>query len=156
MKALIEVFTEDIELPWRGIDEMWLSALGGKICGALALRNAVISLIMTNDEYIKEINKKYRKKNAPTDVISFAYMEDMEDEDPFPHGETETEELGDIYISLERAAEQSFEYGVSLKDEVKRLLIHGILHLTGYDHEKSEEEGGIMRAKEDELFEIMS
>jgi len=153
MKALFEVFTEDVELPWRDIDRGWLLALTGSICGILAIENVSLSVIMTNDECIRKINREYRKKDLPTDVISFAYM--MDDDDDFPRAEDGMEELGDVYISLERAAEQSLEYGVSLKDELKRLLIHGILHLIGYDHEKSVEEENIMQAKEEEIFALI-
>ena len=149
MKAESEVFTENIELPWRDIDEGWLLTLAEKICEFLVIEDVRLSLIMTNDEYIREINKKYRKKDSPTDVTSFAYMDD---EDDFPNIEGAADELGDIYISLERANEQALEYGVTLKEELKRLLIHGILHLIGFDHEKSAEEENIMQAKEEEIF----
>ena len=150
MKA-IEVFTEEIEFPWKDIDENWLIKIGESICEKLFLSNVTISLIMTSNEYIKNVNRDYRKKDTPTDVISFAYREE-----PFPQGDEEIEELGDIYISLERALEQSVEYEVTLKEEVKRLLIHGILHLIGYDHETSPKDEETMRAKEDELFESVS
>ena len=148
---VIEVFTEEIEFPWKDIDENWLIKIGESICEKLLLSNVTISLIMTSDEYIKNINRDFRKKDTPTDVISFAYREE-----PFPQGDEEIEELGDIYISLERALEQSVEYEVTLKEEVKRLLIHGILHLIGYDHETSPKDEETMRAKEDELFESVS
>ena len=148
---VIEVFTEEIEFPWKDIDENWLIKIGESICEKLFLSNVTISLIMTSNEYIKNVNRDYRKKNTPTDVISFAYREE-----PFPQGDEEIEELGDIYISLERALEQSVEYEVTLKEEVKRLLIHGILHLIGYDHETSPKDEETMRAKEDELFESVS
>ena len=150
MKA-IEVFTEEIEFPWKDIDENWLIKIGESICEKLLLSNVTISLIMTSNEYIKNINRDFRKKDTPTDVISFAYREE-----PFPQAEEEIEELGDIYISLERALEQSVEYEVTLKEEVKRLLVHGILHLIGYDHETSPKDEETMRAKEDELFESIS
>lgn len=147
----IEIFTEEIKLPWQDVDETWLSSLGEKLCAELLLTNVTISLIVTNDEYIRGVNKDYRKKDSPTDVISFAYREE-----PFPQVDGEIEELGDIYISLERAAEQAEEYEVSLKDEIKRLLIHGTLHLLGYDHESSPQDEELMRAREDELFEAVN
>lgn len=145
----IEVFTEELELPWREINEDWTCSLGEKVCSLLDLDKVTISVIFTTDSFIHGINRDYRKKDMPTDVISFAYREDR-----FPGEEMEEiEELGDIYISLERAAVQAVEYEVSLQDEVKRLLIHGILHLVGYDHERSPEDEEIMRGKEDEIFE---
>jgi len=152
MKAALEIFTEGIEFPWRGVDEDWLSALAENICGILAIKDVSLSLIMTNDEYIREINREYRKKDLPTDVLSFAYMDDG---DSFPHTGEGMDELGDIYISLEMAAKQSLEYGVTLRDELKRLLIHGMLHLIGYDHEKSIEEKNSMQTKEEEIFALV-
>ena len=91
------------------------------------------------------INKEYREKDAPTDVISFAYNED-EDNGGF------YEVLGDIIISLERVEEQSGEYGHSYEREFYYVLTHGILHLLGYDH--IEEDDKIeMRQKEEEILE---
>jgi probable rRNA maturation factor len=62
------------------------------------------------------------------------------------------EELGDIYISLETASKQALEYEVTLVEEIKRLIIHGALHLLGYDHEKSPEEEKRMNSLEEEIF----
>jgi hypothetical protein len=101
-KARVEVFTEGIDLPFRDIDEAWVANLSGAVCGALALEDVAISVILTDDDCIRSVNNQYRMKDRPTAVISFAYRED-----PFPEAETEVEERGDIYISLERAAEQA-------------------------------------------------
>jgi probable rRNA maturation factor len=150
LKARVEVFTEGVDLPFRDIDGVWAAKLSEAVCGALNLEDVAISVILTDDDCIRSVNNQYRMKDRPTDVISFAYRED-----PFPEAETEVEELGDIYISLERAAEQSVEYEVTLKEEVKRLLIHGILHLIGYDHERSIEDEETMRAKEEEIFDAV-
>ncbi len=80
-------------------------------------------------------------------MISFAYREN-----PFPSGGSGPEELGDVYLSLEQAALQSREFGVSLREETARLLVHGILHLVGYDHETSPREETRMRKKEEEIL----
>ncbi len=109
--------------------------------------NVVVTLIITDDEAIAHINKTYRKKKGPTDVISFAYREA-----PMPHL-TATEHLGDIFISLETARKQAIEYGVTLKEELKRLLIHGVLHLLGYDHEQSSYKKRKMQKKEKEIMQ---
>jgi probable rRNA maturation factor len=109
--------------------------------------NVVVTLIITNDEAIAHINKTYRKKKGPTDVISFAYREA-----PMPHVTTK-EHLGDIFISLETAQRQAMEYGVTLKEELKRLLIHGVLHLLGYDHEQSSYKKRKMQKKEKEIMQ---
>nr|WP_245943743.1 rRNA maturation RNase YbeY [Fusobacterium necrogenes] len=104
-----------------------------------------ISLLLTGNEEIQIINREYRDKNEPTDVISFAYHE-TEDFDIGPY-----DTLGDIVISLEKVEEQAKEYNHSSKREFFYVLTHGILHLLGYDHidENSKKE---MRAKEEELL----
>lgn len=108
-------------------------------------RPLYVSLLLTDNETIHEINRNYRNKNSATDVISFAYNED-ESNDGF------YEVLGDIIISLERVKEQSFEYGHSYEREFYYVLTHGILHLLGYDHIE-EEDKEEMRKKEEEILE---
>ena len=104
-----------------------------------------MSLLLTGNNDIQEINREYRDKDQPTDVISFAYHE-TEDFDIGPY-----DTLGDIVISLERVVEQAKEYNHSAKRELFYVLTHGILHLLGYDH--IEEEDKIeMRAKEEEIL----
>lgn len=104
-----------------------------------------ISLYLTTNEIIKEINRDYRGKDSATDVISFAYHET----EGFDVGPYDT--LGDIVISLERVEEQSLDYGHSLKREFYYVLTHGILHLLGYDHiEESDKKE--MREREEEIL----
>ena len=144
----IELFTEGVlVLPYDDIDEEWLFDRAEEIVNFLKLSGITLTLIMTDNNYIQTINKDYRKKDRPTDVISFAYRENA-----FPGLPDTHENLGDVYISLEKAKEQATEYKVTLREEVKRLMIHGILHLVGYDHEKGRKEQEEMRAKENELF----
>lgn len=104
-----------------------------------------VSLLFTGNDEIQVINKEYRDKDQPTDVISFAYHE-TEDFDIGPY-----DTLGDIVISLERVVEQAKEYNHSPKREFFYVLTHGILHLLGYDHIE-EEERKEMRAKEEEIL----
>lgn len=92
-----------------------------------------VSLLLTNDEIIKELNNQYRNKDKPTDVLSFP----MEDKLM----------LGDIAISIETAKKQAEEREIALEREVAFLFIHGLLHLLGYDHETSIED-------EKEMFEL--
>ena len=99
-----------------------------------------ISLLITNNENIQQINKEYRGKDMPTDVISFAYNE-TENFGP-------VEVIGDIVISLDRVIEQSNSYNHSEAIEFYYVLCHGLLHILGYDH--IEEEDRIkMRSKEE-------
>lgn len=106
-----------------------------------------MSLLFTGNDEIQVINREYRDKDQPTDVISFAYHE-TEDFDIGPY-----DTLGDIVISLERVVEQAKEYNHSDKRELFYVLTHGILHLLGYDHIE-EEDKKEMRAKEEEILGI--
>ena len=107
---------------------------------------AEVDLLFVDNEAIREMNKEYRDKDSATDVLSFPMYEADEAID-------DEEEIlfGDIVISLERAQEQAMEYGHSLKREVMYLLVHGLLHLAGYDH-MSEEDKKQMREKEEKLL----
>ncbi len=91
-----------------------------------------VELLITDNQTIQVLNKKYRGKDAPTDVLSFPF-EDKEN-------------LGQIVISLDRAKEQALDLNQSLEEELKFLFAHGVLHLLGYDHHKPEEEK-VMLAK---------
>ena len=104
-----------------------------------------MSLLFTGNDEIQVINREYRDKDQPTDVISFAYHE-TEDFDIGPY-----DTLGDIVISLGRVVEQAKEYNHSDKRELFYVLTHGILHLLGYDHIE-EEDKKEMRAKEEEIL----
>ncbi|MGD9808670.1 MAG: rRNA maturation RNase YbeY [Deferribacterales bacterium] len=97
-----------------------------------------ISLLLTDDARIHELNKEYREKDKPTDVLSFPMAED-----PFEEGGM----LGDIVISVETAKEQAKDADITLDREVSFLFIHGLLHLMGLDHETSTED-------EEEMFDL--
>ena len=100
------------------------------------VKNASFNVILTDNEKLKELNTKYRNIEKETDVISFA-LEDEKEEEIISNKRV----LGDIYISVEKAREQSVEYGHTLKRELSFLAVHGLLHLLGYDHiEKKDEE----------------
>lgn len=98
------------------------------------LKNVEFNVIFVDNARIKELNKQYRNIDKPTDVISFA----LEDYKMDNYGKIRL--LGDIYISIEKAKEQSIEYGHSYLRELSFLMIHGFLHLLGYDHMKEEDE----------------
>ena len=109
-----------------------------------------ISITIVHNDKIQEINREYRGKDQPTDVISFALEELGEGEIPIT-GENLPRVLGDIIISLDKAREQAEEYGHSLMRELGFLTVHGFLHLLGYDHETKEEEE-IMFQKQEEIL----
>ncbi|MGE0910614.1 rRNA maturation RNase YbeY [Bacillus atrophaeus] len=105
--------------------------------------------IVTNDE-IQQINKEYRGKDTPTDVISFALEEEGEDELEIVGAEMPPV-LGDIIISADRTREQAEEYGHSFLRELGFLAVHGFLHLLGYDHMTKEQEEEMFTKQKDLL-----
>lgn len=136
MDVIISREPEDLKLEPE-IEEIVRNA--AEVTGPLyGVENGEVSITLTNNEYIHELNNKYRGLDRPTDVLSFAFADSQEDE-PEIEGGLETEILGDIIISVEKAQEQAKEYGHSLKRELSFLTVHGMLHLMGYDHMDEEE-----------------
>ena len=110
----------------------------------------VVSVSFIDNEEIHKINKEYRKIDRPTDVISFAFLDNEDRAKEYASGMPVI--LGDIYISLDKADEQAKEYGHSMKRELCFLFIHGLLHLLGYDHMAKEDEE-IMFPLQDKILE---
>lgn len=104
----------------------------------LGCSDCEVSVLLTGNGRIRELNAVYRKIDRPTDVLSFPM------EDPYM--------LGDIVISVEKARAQAGEFGVSLDEEMARLLVHGLLHLLGYDHVRGGRQAAKMKRAEDELM----
>jgi probable rRNA maturation factor len=110
-----------------------------------------ISITFVTNEEIHKINREYRHKDAPTDVISFALEEVGEGETPII-AEGMPRILGDVIISIDRTKEQAEEYGHSFERELGFLAVHGFLHVLGYDHMVPEDEK-VMFGKQDEILE---
>lgn len=106
--------------------------------------NTEMSVTLMDNEHIHEINKKYRGVDKPTDVISFAIEEDDSDEVPIILPEDEEfdipKNIGDIMVSMDKVKEQAEYLGHSEDRELGFLVVHGFLHLNGYDHMKEEDE----------------
>lgn len=121
---------------------------------------AEVSVTFVDNEAIRVLNRDYRGKDAPTDVLSFPLYEDDEDFDDgfvLPPDMEEDEEaaptaIGDIVISVERARAQAEEYGHSFERELAFLAVHSMLHLLGYDHERSPEEDAEQRRRQEEIL----
>lgn len=111
---------------------------------------AEVSVSFVGNEKIQDINRDYRGKDQPTDVISFAMEEEGEGEVPI-QGLDQPRMLGDIIISLDRTKEQAADYGHSFERELGFLAVHGFLHLLGYDHMDEQEEKK-MFAKQDAIL----
>ncbi len=107
---------------------------------AVDLQGEVTALLST-DLRLKDLNRTFRGKNKPTDVLSF------------PAGENSEGIAGDLALSVETAARQAAEHGHTLEEELLILLLHGLLHLAGYDHEQ---DAGEMRARETELRALLN
>lgn len=103
-----------------------------------------LSVTFVDNRRIQEINARYRNIDRPTDVISFALEETAEDEVEIVREEDEPRVLGDIIVSIPKAREQADSYGHSFERELGFLVIHGLLHLLGYDH--------MTKADEEEMF----
>ena len=117
-----------------------------------------ISVTLCDDQYIAGLNEEYMKRQGPTDVLSFPMLSFDEDKNIYEDSIEFDEEnlmLGDIVISLERAAFQAEEYGHSMKREVGFLTVHSMLHLLGYDH-MVDSEREEMQAKEKKILTAMN
>ncbi|MBN1831821.1 MAG: rRNA maturation RNase YbeY [Deltaproteobacteria bacterium] len=107
-----------------------------------------VSILFTDDKQISQLNKRYRGKDGPTNVLAFPMS------DP-GSPETNWGMLGDIVISLDRAVQESKDLGESLEETLYRLLIHGLLHLLGFDHVRSSEEERRMNEEETRLLRLI-
>ncbi len=113
---------------------------------AEAVAPAELGILITDDATVHDLNRRYADEDKPTDVLSFSLREGEEFVTP-----DETERLGEVIISLDTAKRQAEEAGRVLEAEVAHLLVHGILHLLGYDHAEPDEERA-MRERERELL----
>ena len=116
------------------VDRKSFSQVAKKVLTGENRGTETLSLAFVSEEEIKKLNKKFRRKNKPTDVLSFELREGKE--------------LGEIIICPNIVKENAKKDGVSQKFETKKVFIHGILHLLGYDHEKTEKEAEIMEQKQ--------
>ena len=111
-----------------------------------------IGLLIATGELVKELNRDYLGEDAPTDVLAFSAMEEKEaDQSPFIHPPDGLLHLGEVIIAYPQAVLQAAEHGHRLKKELAVLLIHGVLHLLGYDHDQPDS-ARRMRAREAELL----
>jgi rRNA maturation RNase YbeY len=120
-----------------------------KVLKDLACNDGEVSILFTDDTYISQLNERYRGKDGPTNVLAFPMSEPGSPED-------NSGMLGDIVISLDRAIQESEDLGESLEETVYRLLIHGLLHLLGFDHERSPEEELRMSEEQTRLLGLIN
>ena len=147
----IEIFVEE---EFRGVvDGGWVKRIVPQVLKAEGVAPPYeVSLVFTDSETVRQLNRDYRGVDEPTDVLAFYMLPQKEVDDSFalpPDGVTR---LGEVIISYPQAVEQAREQGHSTEKELALLIIHGILHLLGYDHEEPEEESK-MRERERDLLE---
>ena len=117
-------------------------AILAALCCGSEERSVELTVVITGDAQVKELNRTYRGVDAPTDVLSFGFADAGQ---PFPFSSAPRDYLGDVVISYPRAEEQAVAYGHTANDELLLLAVHGALHLLGYDHEKLAEQEQMWR-----------
>jgi probable rRNA maturation factor len=144
-----------IEYSGEGVpDRTWFEDKAERILNSVHTEEPVeLSIVITGNDEIQQLNHMYKGKDEPTDVLSFAMIDEgnMNGPEGFIVPPDGIKHLGEIIISYPKAVEQSGELGHDVLRELVILLIHGILHLFGYDHE-SDEDAAVMQQNESEII----
>ena len=135
---MVSYFTEDSDFVFKGklLNNRWLKM----VAESEIKRIGDISIIFCSDNYILDVNIKYLQHDYFTDIITFDYCEGQK-------------LSGDLFISVDSVRENALYYGTEFEDELNRVIVHGVLHLIGYD-DHSEEDQITMRSKEDYYLEL--
>ncbi len=128
------------------LEESWLQSVAAQVLVAQEADASVeMGLVIATQERVRQLNKSYRGKDEPTDVLAFSAMEEIgADFPPFVQPPDGVLHLGEVIISYPQAVAQAEEHQHSIKREIAILIIHGILHLLGYEHNKPELERQMM------------
>jgi probable rRNA maturation factor len=140
----VAVRAEEVPLP------PWAEGSRGfvlKVLEKLGRNGWDLAVLYCGDPFIKELNARYRGRDEATDILSFPQGSDF----PGPRKGKSRYAAGDLVISLDTLAENAFYFGVSVDEELRRLLIHGILHLDGMDHKSNEKSEPMLRLQEEIL-----
>jgi len=129
-------YETEFEIPNEGVYADWLS----NVIASENKSEGEINYIFCDDKYLLEINQQYLDHDTLTDIISFDYS-------------VGNELHGDIFISVERVVENAADFDVSFEEELKRVLVHGVLHYCGYT-DKSDDDEKLMRQKEEEKMKL--
>jgi probable rRNA maturation factor len=147
INVLIEEGLED------SLEVRWLQNVAEQVLVAQATGdNVELGLVIADEERVRELNRSYRGRDEPTDVLAFSAVEEIGQElPPFVAPPDGVVHLGEVIIAYPQAVVQAEEHQHSVKKEIAILIIHGVLHLLGYDHDKPEPERQ-MRAREEEIL----
>lgn len=130
------------------ISKVKLQKKAQAILNALGSPEGELSILLVDDSEIKTLNKDYLNRSGPTNVIAFPMKEgDFSDINP--------QLLGDVVISMETAGREALQSGINTEERFAHLLVHGILHLFGFDHENSEQDALKMEEKSNELLKLI-
>ncbi|HAV10150.1 MAG TPA: rRNA maturation RNase YbeY [Dehalococcoidia bacterium] len=148
MQSIIDIkIQRNLQIP---VDKKWFHTIIIRILELEKIKEAVnVSLFIADDVKVTKLNRQYRGIDATTDVLSFAIFEHM-DTDLFIMPSDGIRNLGEIIISYPQAVKQSEDLGHDIQHELRFLLVHGMLHLLGYDHEQPEEKRQ-MRSRENTI-----
>lgn len=142
------MFTVSAEVPHAGLSLPTLRRQITAIVADLQIEKSVLSIVIVDDKTIRKLNREYRRKDKPTDVLSFAMREGE-------FAELSGDLLGDVVVSIETARRQAEEKAKGIQAEVTFLVIHGILHLLGHDHQNDREERAMNR-ESSRLLKLLS
>ena len=134
------------------VNQQRIRSLLRKALRLLGLRRAELSILFVNDRRMRILNRQHRGIDRTTDVLSFPQIAHSSQLSALS---LQQFVLGDIVINLHKAKKQAAEYGLTLDEELKKLLIHGLVHLLGYNHEKSRQHENKMEKKEKELLDAI-
>jgi len=151
---MLEEIEISVEEGFRGlVEESWAKKIARQVLKAEGVAPPYeVSLVFTDSDTVQRLNRDYRGVDRATDVLAFHMLPQKEADSSFALPPDGVLHLGEVIISYPQAAEQAKEQGHSVEQELALLIIHGILHLLGYDHEQPEEEQR-MRQREKELLE---
>ena len=130
------------------IDLRMVKKIARETLNALGSPDGELSILIVSDQEIADLNKTYLDRSGPTNVMAFPMQEG-------PFGDITPKLLGDVVISLDTAAREAQQAGMTTESRFDQLLVHGILHLFGFDHDKTAEGAKAMRIKEKELLKLL-
>lgn len=133
------------------VSEELVRRLVAKLVELVGYKGFEVGVWITTNKTIRRFNAQYRHKDKPTDILSFPFYPDVKPGKVLKVGDDEEKNLGDIIISAEYLARDARELGVTFDERLRVLLVHGICHLVGYDHE-TDEQFVEMAKKEQELL----
>ncbi len=138
------------------IDWAWLRRTAEAILSAARADGTELSLVLVSDRRMRALNKRYRKKDRPTDVLAFPLHEKWGQATFLRKSSLSPFLLGDVVIAAPTARRQAAALGHGLRVELRRLLVHGVLHLLGYDHERGPRDAALMARKEKAILKTVN